>query len=156
MLARILRIGAALEVLAALALIALLVRVGLPSWLAVALGLLLPLALHGVLLAIEFVTGALVDRRPVARLSPWALARVWLGETWRSFKVFNVDQPWRAGFPEPAIVRDAGRHAVLFVHGYLCNRADLATVVARRRPGPALELRDGQPRTGVRRGRTLS
>ena len=123
MLARILRIGAALEVLAALALIAVLVRVGLPGWLAVALGLLLPLALHGVLLAIEFVTGALVDRRPVARLSPWALARVWLGETLRSFKVFNVDQPWRAGFAEPAIVRDAGRHAVLFIHGYLCNRA---------------------------------
>ena len=123
MLARILRIGAALELLAALALIALLVRIGLPAWLAVALGLLLPLALHGVLLAIEFVTGALVDRRPVARLTPWALARVWLGETWRSFKVFNVDQPWRAGFAEPTIVRDAGRPAVLFVHGYLCNRA---------------------------------
>ncbi len=36
--------------------------------------------------------------------------------------VFNVDQPWRAGFPEPAIARD-GRCAVLFIHGYMCNRA---------------------------------
>lgn len=123
MLSRILRIGAGLELLAAIALAVGLVHYGASPWLAVAAALLLPLALQGVPLAIEFITGALVDRRPVARIGPLALVRVWARETWRSFKVFNVDQPWRASFAEPALVHDAQRPAVLFIHGYLCNRA---------------------------------
>ena len=123
MLARMLRIGAGLEAAAAVALAATLLHANVDLWLAIAVAATLPLAVHGVPLAIEFATGALVDRRPVARLGPLALARVWWGETWRSFKVFNVDQPWRAGFPEPAVVHDPSRPAALFIHGYLCNRA---------------------------------
>jgi pimeloyl-ACP methyl ester carboxylesterase len=123
MLARLLRVAGLVVLAAAVALGWLLVRAGAPAWLAIGAALLLPLAVHGVPLAIEFVTGALLDRRPVARLGPLALARVWWGETWRSFKVFNLDQPWRADFAEPPIVRDAARPAVLFIHGYLCNRA---------------------------------
>lgn len=123
MLAGILRTGAGLELAAAVALAATLLHANVEPWLAIAVAALLPLAVHGVPLAIEFATGALVDRRPVARLSPLELARVWWGETWRSFKVFNVDQPWRADFPEPAVVRNPLRPAVLFVHGYMCNRA---------------------------------
>ena len=122
MLARILRIGAGLELIAAVALAAALLHFGVEAWLAVLLAALLPLAVHAVPLALEFITGALIDRRPVARLGPLALAGVWVRETWRSFQVFNVDQPWRAGFPE-AMVRDPGRPAVLFIHGYMCNRA---------------------------------
>jgi triacylglycerol lipase len=121
-LAGILRLSAAFEAVAAIALAVGLIWLGAPTWLAVLLGLALPFAVHGVPLAIEFITGALIDRRPGARLGPLALARVWLRETWRSFMVFNVDQPWRAGFPEPAIARDR-RCAVLFIHGYMCNRA---------------------------------
>ena len=49
--------------------------------------------------------------------------RLWLVESWRSFVVFNIDQPWRANFPERPIVNDAARPAVLLVHGYMCNRA---------------------------------
>jgi hypothetical protein len=123
MLARILRIGAFLELAAAIALVIALVRFEVSPWLAVLVASMLPFAVHGIPLAIEFVTGALVDRRPTARLSPFALARVWAGETWRSFRVFNIDQPWRAGFAEPLILRDRDRRAVLFIHGYMCNRA---------------------------------
>jgi predicted alpha/beta hydrolase family esterase len=123
MLSRILRIGAGFELLAAIALAAALAHYGTSPWLAVTAAVMLPLAVQGVPLAIEFAIGALVDRRPVARIGPLVLLRVWAGETWRSFKVFNVDQPWRAGFPEPTVVHNPLRPAVLFVHGYMCNRA---------------------------------
>jgi predicted alpha/beta hydrolase family esterase len=121
MLARILRIGVGLEVIAALMLVTVLGAWVVPP-LAVAIIVLLPLAVHGIPLAIEFITGAIVDRRPLARLGPFALTKVWFGETWRSFKVFNLDQPWRADYPEPNIVRQPDRPAVLFIHGYMCNR----------------------------------
>jgi len=122
MLARILRFAAGFELLGALALASVLVHYSVLLWLAVVLAAMLPLAVHGVPLAIEFITGAVVDRRPVARLGLVALTGVWARETWRSFKVFNVDQPWRAGFAE-VIVHDPLRPAVLFIHGYMCNRA---------------------------------
>jgi predicted alpha/beta hydrolase family esterase len=123
MLARYLKIGQAIEVLAALALARALVLADVEPWLAVLAGALLPLAVQGVPLAIEFVTGALVDRRPVARIGFLRLVAIWWVETWRSFVLFNIDQPWRAGFPERALVREPSRPAVLLVHGYMCNRA---------------------------------
>jgi hypothetical protein len=122
MVARILRIGGVLELAAAIALAVVLIHYGLSVVLAVVLAAMLPLVVHGVPLAIEFITGAVIDRRPVARLGLPALIGVWARETWRSFRVFNIDQPWRAGFPE-AIASDPLRPAVLFVHGYMCNRA---------------------------------
>jgi triacylglycerol esterase/lipase EstA (alpha/beta hydrolase family) len=78
---------------------------------------------HAVPLGIEFITGALIDRRPVERIGFWALVRVWWRETSRSLQVFNIDQPWRAAFAEPGIKAGADRPAVLFIHGYMCNRA---------------------------------
>ncbi len=123
MLARMLRVSAGLELLAAALLAYALMQFGMSAAPAVLLALLLPVAVHAVPLAIEFVTGAIVDRRPVARLGPWALARVWLNETARAFRAFNIDQPWRADFAEPAIVPDSARPAVLLIHGYMCNRA---------------------------------
>jgi len=123
MLARMLQISGVVVTLAALALAGGLAWLGVPVWLALLAGALLPLAIHGVPLAVEFVTGALTDRRPIARIGPFTLLRVWWGETWRSFMVFNVDQPWRADFAESPLVPDAQRPAVLFIHGYMCNRA---------------------------------
>jgi triacylglycerol lipase len=98
---------------------------------AVAAALLLPVAFHGVPLAIEFIVGALIDRRPVARLGPGAALRLWLGETWRALTVFTFYHGWLSDFPEPAIKRDPARPAVLFVHGYCCNRAVWKTWIER-------------------------
>lgn len=123
MLARYLRIGAVIQLLAALALVHALELADVERWLALGVAALLPFAVQGVPLAIEFITGALIDRRPVARIGLLELLAVWWGETWRSFKVFNIDQPWRADFPERPLARDPARPAVLLVHGYMCNRA---------------------------------
>ncbi len=49
--------------------------------------------------------------------------RVWLGETWCSLRVFGWRQPFAAGFPEPPLVRDPARPALLLIPGYVCNRA---------------------------------
>ncbi|MEP6607278.1 MAG: alpha/beta fold hydrolase [Burkholderiaceae bacterium] len=123
MLSRILRVGSLLEIALAVVLVVWFIDSGMTVWIAIAIGVLLPLIVHAVPLGIEFITGALIDRRPIARLNPIDAVRVWLAESWRSFVVFNVDQPWRARFPEPQIVNDSSRPAVLLLHGYMCNRA---------------------------------
>jgi len=123
MLARYLRVAQGIQVLAALALASALQRAGAPAWLAILCGVLLPFAVQGVPLGIEFVTGALIDRRPVARIGFLRLVAIWWIETWRASVVFNIDQPWRANFPERPLVRDPSRPAVLLIHGYMCNRA---------------------------------
>ena len=121
-LAGMLRISTVVAYATAVGLALGLIHLGAPTWLAVLLGIALPLAVHAVPLAIEFVTGAIIDRRPVARLGAWGLTRVWLHETRRVPRVQH----------RPALarrlcrVRDrAGlaRPAVLFIHGYMCNRA---------------------------------
>jgi predicted alpha/beta hydrolase family esterase len=123
MLARYLKIGAVIEALAMIVVARFAVVAGAPLIVALVAAAVLPVAVHGVPLAVEFVTGALIDRRPVARIGFFALLAVWWDETWRSWKVFNVDQAWRADFPERPLVRDPARPAVLLVHGYMCNRA---------------------------------
>jgi predicted alpha/beta hydrolase family esterase len=123
MLQRILRIGTLLELAFATVLAIWLLQLGFAAWIALAVAVLLPLMVHGIPLGIEFVTGALIDRRPVARIGVFDGVRVWWQETWRSFTVFNIDQAWRANFPERPLVRDPHRPAVLLVHGYMCNRA---------------------------------
>ena len=96
---------------------------GAPLLLALAGALAVPLVYHGLPLAIEFIVGAVLDRRPVGRLGPVAALRLWSIETWRAFTVFTFDPAWRSDFPEPAIRRDPQRPAVLLIHGYCCNRA---------------------------------
>ncbi|HKO68693.1 MAG TPA: alpha/beta fold hydrolase [Burkholderiaceae bacterium] len=123
MLARILRISSLLTVALAIVLVAWFIDLGLSRWIAIAIGLLLPLAIHAIPLGIEFIIGALIDPRPTGRLNAVDAVRVWLVESWRSFVVFNVDQPWRANFAERAIINDPARPALLLVHGYMCNRA---------------------------------
>ena len=122
MLTRILRIASVVQLAVGVVLAVGLIAIGVPAWIAVIVGASMPFLFHAVALAIEFIIGAIVDRRPVPRLNPVDAIRVWLVESWRSTSVFNVDQPWRANFPERPLVRDAGRPAVLLVHGYLCNR----------------------------------
>ncbi len=123
MLGRILRISSLLTIALATVLAVWFVDLGLSPWIAIAIGLLLPFVIHALPLGVEFITGALIDRRPIARLGVIEAVRVWLVESWRSFVVFNIDQPWRANFPERPIVKDAARPAVLLIPGYMCNRA---------------------------------
>ncbi len=97
---------------------------GTNPWVALALGLGLavPPAGHALVLGIEFVIAAAVDsRRPRAPILH--VLAVWLRETSASLRAFAWRMPFFAGFPEPPIVRDGQRPAVLLVHGYLCNRA---------------------------------
>ena len=123
MVTRLLRVTLLAQLGGSIVLAGALLGLGVSAWIAAPLAAVLPVAFHAVPLAIEFVTGALIDRRPVARLGPIALARVWIGETWRSVIAFCIDQPWRANFAEPTIRRNPSRPAVLLIHGYLCNRA---------------------------------
>ena len=123
MLGRILRISSLLTIALATLLTVWFIDLGLSPWIAVTIGVLLPFVIHAVPLSVEFIIGALIDRRPIARLNLFEAARLWLSESWRSFVVFNIDQPWRADFPERPVVNDAARPAVLLVPGYMCNRA---------------------------------
>jgi pimeloyl-ACP methyl ester carboxylesterase len=97
-----------------------------PRWLALLmalpLGLLLPVIGTLVVLAIELVVAAIFEpRRP--RTSIGHVLRVWLGETRMSLRTFGWRQPFAASFPEPPLVRDPQRPAVLLIAGYVCNRA---------------------------------
>jgi pimeloyl-ACP methyl ester carboxylesterase len=123
MLARGLRVANLIVALATALLAWSLHRAGHDWPAALGLALLLPVGLQGLPLALEFMTGALSDPRAGARLGPLAALRLWAGETAHSLRLFNLDQVWRAGFPEPEVLRDPARPAVLLIHGYLCNRA---------------------------------
>lgn len=91
-------------------------------WVAIAIGIAVPPALHAFVLGLEFAIVAAVDpRRPRAPLR--RVLTVWLRETSASVRAFDWRMPFRAGFAAPPIARDARRPAVLLVHGYLCNRA---------------------------------
>jgi predicted alpha/beta hydrolase family esterase len=95
---------------------------GAPTWQVVAIAVALPVAGTALVLAIELTVGALVDpRRP--RSSFASVLRVWLGETGCSLRMFSWRQPFAAGFPEPPLVPDPGRPALLLIAGYVCNRA---------------------------------
>lgn len=87
-----------------------------------AAAMLAPMAVVGALLAIEFTVAATVDpRRPRTPLH--RVARIWLGEFSVSLRLFLWRQPWRSGFPEPPLVQDPQRPALLLIPGFMCNRA---------------------------------
>src|SRR5262249_38419146 len=120
-LATFLRIALVAQLAAGLALGWWLLPDGL-RWIAVPIAFAIPLVGTGFMLAIEFAVGATVD--PRATPLPFArLVAVWWGETEISTRMFGFSQLFAAGFPEPTLVNDAARPAVLLVQGYLCNRA---------------------------------
>ena len=123
MLARTLRWSLAVQTALAAGAGALLHRAGVPAWLAIAIAVALPFAVTGLVLAIEFVTGAAIDRRAGARLGIGKALRMWWTETLTSVRMFSWAQPFASKFPERVFVRDPQRPAVLLVHGYMCNRA---------------------------------
>ena len=104
------------------------------------LGLLLTLAPHSGLLALEFVLLALLGRDPaVPRASGGQLLRAWWGEVLAAWRVFGWLQPFAADsepdVPGPvsptnptnptnpgAAADPGGQTGVLLLHGYFCNR----------------------------------
>ena len=97
----------------------------LPSgygWLALPIAALVPLVVNGAAIAFEFGVGAAVDPR-TSKLPVRARVAIWWQETLVSTRMFSFSQLFAAGFPEPPLVRDPQRPAVLLVHGYVCNRA---------------------------------
>jgi pimeloyl-ACP methyl ester carboxylesterase len=91
-------------------------------WQPVAGALLAPVLIVAGLLAIEFTVAAAVDPRS-PRQSLLRVLRLWLREASVSLRVFMWRQPWRSGFPEPALSRDPQRPALLLIAGFMCNRA---------------------------------
>ncbi len=121
-LARMLQVSLAVQAAAGVALALRLFPAPWSYLAAPAVALAIPVVLTAVVLAIELAVGAAVDpRRPRRRFG--AVLRLWLHETRVSLTVFCWRQPWRAGFPEPALAHDPQRPAALLVHGYVCNRA---------------------------------
>ena len=94
---------------------------GLPLWAGLA-GLLLTLAPHAPVLALEFLLLALLGRDPQApRASTRQLIRAWAGEVLTGLRVFGWRQPFGAG-RQADVPGRPGRAGVLLVHGLVCNR----------------------------------
>jgi pimeloyl-ACP methyl ester carboxylesterase len=91
-------------------------------WILAAAAALAPVAVVAGLLAIEFTVAAAVDPRS-PRNSGLRVLRMWLREASVSLRLFMWRQPWRSGFPEPALTRDPRRPALLLIAGFMCNRA---------------------------------
>ena len=123
MLARLQRFTTLSLVVSALAWAAWFSLLGRPAiaWLGVALILLgyaLFLSLEFVLLG--FVHGS--DEAPPAK--PSQLLRAWCGEVVSAPRVFCWNQPFRAwAQPDHLPANASGRRGVVFVHGFVCNRA---------------------------------
>lgn len=91
----------------------------------VAAGALVLLLGYALVLAVEFVAVALVNwRDPAPRAGPWVLAKAW----WREVRVAPVVFSWRQPFRWRCLPDDErpgdgpGAVAVVFVHGFVCNR----------------------------------
>ncbi len=128
--------------LATLALGAALWAAGRPG---LALAAMLVAALgYTAVLALEFVLLAGLHRDdPTPRARPGELLRAWLGECVVAARVFGWRQPFRAQSC-PDVPGRPGVRGIVFVHGYLCNRAIwnpwLARCAAEQRPCVAVSL----------------
>lgn len=80
-------------------------------------------ALQALLLAPQFITGALKDKRRGPRLGPCKALRLWARETWICWRMFGGYMPYRSRFAEPRITHNPATPALLLIHGYVCNRA---------------------------------
>lgn len=96
---------------------------GRPVWEVVA-GALLLLFGYALVLGLEFLAVAHVNRRdPAPRATARALLQAWWREVLAAPRVFCWRQPfcWRQ-LPDDHVPSTPGRPAVVFVHGFVCNR----------------------------------
>ena len=88
-------------------------------------GIAAVLALHPAAVALNFVVsriaGDVVPREH--RLSPWRAIRMFDAEVDASVRGVWFANPFLARRPAPVVVDAAYRWPILFVHGYVCNRA---------------------------------
>ncbi|MEY2618922.1 MAG: hypothetical protein RL522_1924 [Pseudomonadota bacterium] len=80
---------------------------------------------YAIVLATEFVLLRHVARHdPAPRATPGQLAAAWAREVVMAFRVFVWRQPfrWRLMPDQLSGDRVAGRHGVVLVHGFVCNR----------------------------------
>ncbi len=102
---------------------------GWPYLLALPVVALLPPLAHGLVIASGFGLAqcALVltgHRRPLHQRVAWHKAlRCYLREWMSSLQNFSWNQPWRAFVPMAGETRSGPGVPILFIHGYLCNRA---------------------------------
>jgi triacylglycerol lipase len=89
------------------------------------LGALLILLGYALFLGAEFVLLAFVHADdPTPRASTHQLLRAWCGEVWSAPQVFCWRQPFCAfAVPDQLGAGASGRRGVVFVHGFVCNRA---------------------------------
>ena len=93
-------------------------------WLAAALGLLLLGGGHALVLGLECLLVARVNRHdpaPAASVVQWL--RAWSGECLSAPRVFLWQQPFRSRrWPDQLPAHAQGRRGLLLVHGFVCNR----------------------------------
>lgn len=96
---------------------------GQGHWVAAIGGAVALLCLHAWVLAGQFVLMWLRNRSDPAPAARWhELLRAWWGEVLVCARVFG----WQQAFREHALAdepRVPGRRGIVFIHGYLCNRA---------------------------------
>lgn len=120
MVARLLRIATLGLLAAALLWLLLWLQQGRPA--VAMVGAFLIAGTHAVVLAIEFILLAFVNRGdPAPAAGPQQLLRAWWAEVWVAARVFGWTQPYRSNL-YPDRVAPAGRRGVVLVHGFFCNR----------------------------------
>src|SRR2546430_523224 len=121
MLARLQQFTTLGLLLAALAWAAYFLHAGAPGW-ALA-GALLIVFGYALFLALEFIMLWFVNRGDEApRAGVGQLIAAWWGEVITAPQVFCWRQPFRTN-AEPDHLPHGGRRGVVFVHGFVCNRA---------------------------------
>jgi triacylglycerol lipase len=96
---------------------------GRPTWMVAAGGALLLFG-YALVLGLEFFAVAHVNRRdPAPRATAWVLMKAWWHEVLVAPRVFSWRQPFRwRSLPDEQACTAPGRPAVVFVHGFVCNR----------------------------------
>ena len=94
------------------------------GWPLVALiGAIAIVGMHSLVLAVEFILSAFVNRSDEApRATARQLLRAWWAETWIAAVVFGWTQPYRFNRFDDRL-EPSGRRGVVLVHGFFCNRA---------------------------------